>query len=165
MNRYGPEYWDKHGAYRTPLGFTLSLLVLLRAYLIWAFAAISRRPELDLVALVYQQKRDFFIALGIGAIALVPAVLYSLRRPSSSLKLKPLWRFMRWPLLVCAILDFTWIMLQAAQQYYQFSLHLALQGVMVAWVILYLLRSRYLKVFFADWPDELESKKDGADKR
>ena len=46
-------------------------------------------------------------------------------------------------------IGFTWIMLQAAQQYYQFSLHLALQGVMVAWVILYLLRSRYLKVFFA----------------
>ena len=158
MKVYGPEYWDKHGAYRTPIGFSLALIVLLRPYLIWVFAAISRRPELDLVALVYSQKQDFFVALGIGALALVPATIYSLRRPSSSVKLKPIWKTMRWPLLLCAVLDLSWLIIQAAHQYYAFSLYIAIQAVAVAWVLLYLLLSRYLTVFLADWPDELDSK-------
>ncbi|MBS3798948.1 MULTISPECIES: DUF2919 domain-containing protein [unclassified Pseudoalteromonas] len=159
MKHYGPEYWDKHGAYRTPIGFTLALMILLRPYLIWAFAAISRRPELDLVALVYRQKQDFFVALAIAAIAIVPATVYSLRRPGSNPKLKSLWRHMRWPLVLCAVLDLAWLILQASQQYYRFSFYIAVQAVAVAWIILYLMRSRYLRVFFADWPDELESKK------
>ncbi len=158
MKVFGPEYWDKHGVYRTPIGFSLTLIVLLRPYLIWVFAAISRRPEMDLVALVYAQKNDFFVALGIGALALLPATIYSLRRPGSSQKLKPIWAKMRWPLILCALLDLSWLIFQAAGQYYKFSFYIAIQAVAVAWVLLYLLRSRYLKVFLADWPDELESK-------
>ena len=45
MSRYGPEYWDKYGSYRTPIAFHLSILVLLRAYFIWVIAALSRRPQ------------------------------------------------------------------------------------------------------------------------
>lgn len=159
MSLYGPEYWDKHGCYRTPIGFTLSLIVLLRAYIIWVFAAISRRPELDLMAIVYQHKHDFFVALGIGALAIVPTVIYSLRRPSSNPKLQNIWRHMRWPLIACAVADLCWMVIQAGHQYYQFSLFIALQTVFVAWVLLYLIKSRYLKVFFADWPEQLESDK------
>ncbi|MFY8272764.1 DUF2919 domain-containing protein [Pseudoalteromonas sp. SSDWG2] len=158
MKVYGPEYWDKHGAYRTPIGFTLALIVLLRPYLIWVFAAISRRPELDLVALVYAQKSDFFIALGIAAVAILPATVYSFRRPGAKPLFKAMWPVMRWPLIICALLDLGWLILQASQQHYKFSFYIAIQAVGVAWVLLFLLRSRYLKVFFADWPDELESK-------
>ena len=49
MMRYGPEYWDKHGAYRTPIALHLTLLVLLRSYFIWLMAALSRRPDLDIM--------------------------------------------------------------------------------------------------------------------
>ena len=58
MSRYGPEYWDKYGSYRTPLAFHLSILVLLRAYFIWVIAALSRRPELDLMSLFFKSKDD-----------------------------------------------------------------------------------------------------------
>ena len=56
MNRYGPEYWDKHGAYRTPVAFHLTLLVLLRSYFIWIMAALSRRPDLDIMSLFFNRK-------------------------------------------------------------------------------------------------------------
>ena len=75
MSRYGPEYWDKYGSYRTPLAFHLSILVLLRAYFIWVIAALSRRPELDLMSLFFRSKNDFFIAIAIGAVAIVPTIL------------------------------------------------------------------------------------------
>ena len=53
MSRYGPEYWDKYGSYRTPIAFHLSVLVLLRAYFIWIVAGLSRRPELDLMSIFF----------------------------------------------------------------------------------------------------------------
>ncbi|BBN82350.1 hypothetical protein PA25_23350 [Pseudoalteromonas sp. A25] len=153
MRQYGPEYWDKYGVYRTPIGFNLTLVVLLRAYLLWIFSAVARRPDLDLMSMFFESKTHFFVALGIGAIAIVPTILFSLRRPSSSVKLAKYWRFMRWPLLITAIADFSWLVMQAAQSHYQFSMFIAVQMVLLLWVILYLLKSKYLSYFFNDWPE------------
>ena len=63
MKKFGPEYWDKHGLYKAPLGFILTLMVLMRGYVIWILAAISRRPELDIMTLFYRDKQHFFVAL------------------------------------------------------------------------------------------------------
>lgn len=157
MRRYGPEYWDKYGTYRTPVAFHLSLLILLRTYFVWVIAALSRRPELDLMSLAFRSKHDFFSALAIGAIAIIPTVIFCFRRPQksadSAARLARVWCFMRWPLLLCAAIDLTYLVIQAAHSYYQFSMYLALQMVCVLWVLLYLAKSRYLTVFFNDWPD------------
>lgn len=167
MSRYGPEYWDKYGSYRTPIAFHLSVLVLLRAYFIWIVAGLSRRPELDLMSIFFKSKNDFFIAIAIGAIAIVPIILFCLRRPreshKSSERLAKIWRYMRWPLILCAVIDLTWLSIQAAHSYYHFSLFLAIQMVVVLWVLWYLAKSRYLTVFFNDWPESTE--KAAAEKR
>ena len=167
MRRYGPEYWDKYGSYRTPIAFHLSVLVLLRAYFIWIVAGLSRRPELDLMSIFFKSKNDFFIAIAIGAIAIVPIILFCLRRPreshKSSERLAKIWRYMRWPLILCAVIDLTWLSIQAAHSYYHFSLFLAIQMVVVLWVLWYLAKSRYLTVFFNDWPEPTE--KSAAEKR
>ena len=164
MNRYGPEYWDKYGSYRTPIAVHLSIIVLLRAYFMWVSAAISRRPELDLMSLFFKSKHDFFIALMIGAIAIVPTLLFCLRRPRDSYKstviLTNAWRYMRWPLILCALSDLTWLSIQAAHSHYQFSLSLAIQMMIVLWVLWYLAKSRYLTVFFNDWPEPTEKAND-----
>lgn len=167
MSRYGPEYWDKYGSYRTPIAFHLSVLVLLRAYFIWIVAGLSRRPELDLMSIFFKSKNDFFIAIAIGAIAIVPIILFCLRRPreshKSSERFAKIWRYMRWPLILCAVIDLTWLSIQAAHSYYHFSLFLAIQMVVVLWVLWYLAKSRYLTVFFNDWPEPTE--KAAAEKR
>ncbi|NOU52483.1 DUF2919 domain-containing protein [Pseudoalteromonas sp. JBTF-M23] len=159
MKQYGPEYWDKYGVYRTPIGFNLTLVVLLRAYLLWIFSAVARRPDLDLMSIFFKSKTHFFVALGIGAIALIPTIIFSLRRPSSSQRLAKYWRFMRWPLLLTAIADLAWLTIQASQSHYQFSMFIAVQMVMLLWVILYLLKSNYLGYFFNDWPEPENSDK------
>ena len=164
MSRYGPQYWDKYGSYRTPVAFHLSVVVLLRAYFIWVIAALSRRPELDLMSLFFRSKSDFFIAIAIGSIAIVPTLLFCLRRPRDShkatVRLASIWRHMRWPLIVCALIDLTWLIVQAAHSHYQFSLFLAVQMVIVFWVLWYLVKSRYLTVFFKDWPEPTEKASD-----
>lgn len=164
MSRYGPEYWDKYGSYRTPFAFHLSILVLLRAYFIWVIAALSRRPELDLMSLFFRSKNDFFIAIAIGAVAIVPTILFCLRRPRDShqatQRLARIWRYMRWPLIACALIDLSWLSIQAAHSHYRFSLFLAVQMVIVLWVLWYLAKSRYLSVFFSDWPEPTEKATD-----
>ena len=164
MSQYGPQYWDKYGSYRTPVAFHLSVVVLLRAYFIWVIAALSRRPELDLMSLFFRSKSDFFIAIAIGSIAILPTLLFCLRRPRDSHKatdrLASIWRYMRWPLIVCALIDLTWLIVQAAHSHYRFSLFLAVQMVIVFWVLWYLVKSRYLTVFFKDWPEPTEKASD-----
>lgn len=164
MSQYGPQYWDKYGSYRTPVAFHLSVVVLLRAYFIWVIAALSRRPELDLMSLFFRSKSDFFIAIAIGSIAILPTLLFCLRRPRDSHKatdrLASIWRHMRWPLIVCALIDLTWLIVQAAHSHYRFSLFLAVQMVTVFWVLWYLVKSRYLTVFFKDWPEPTEKASD-----
>ena len=164
MSQYGPQYWDKYGSYRTPVAFHLSVVVLLRAYFIWVIAALSRRPELDLMSLFFRSKSDFFIAIAIGSIAILPTLLFCLRRPrdshSSTDRLASIWRHMRWPLIVCALIDLTWLIVQAAHSHYRFSLFLAVQMVIVFWVLWYLVKSRYLTVFFKDWPEPTEKASD-----
>ena len=164
MSQYGPQYWDKYGSYRTPVAFHLSVVVLLRAYFIWIIAALSRRPELDLMSLFFRSKSDFFIAIAIGSIAILPTLLFCLRRPRDSHKatdrLASIWRHMRWPLIVCALIDLTWLIVQAAHSHYRFSLFLAVQMVIVFWVLWYLVKSRYLTVFFKDWPEPTEKASD-----
>jgi len=150
--RFGPEFWDKHGVYRAPIALSFTFLILLRTYIIWIFSAVSRRPDLDLMSLFYRNKNDFFIALAIGTLALIPAVIFSLRRPSSNLKLAKFWKFMKIPLVLCCLLDLAWLLIQAKSHYFQFSGFLAIQLVLVFWVLIYLIRSKYLPVFFNDWP-------------
>lgn len=160
MKVFGPEYWDKYGVYRAPLAFNLCLVVLLRPYLIWAIAAASRQPDLDLMSIFYHNKHDFFVALALASGAVTTAVVFSLRRPTSSPKLAKLWRYMRYPMLISAGLDLAWLIGKAQMAYYQFSGFIAVQLVLVAWVILYLLRSRYLSYFFNDWPTPETEKTD-----
>ncbi|MBU2970327.1 DUF2919 domain-containing protein [Pseudoalteromonas sp. C2R02] len=150
--RFGPEFWDKHGVYRAPIALSFTFLILLRTYIIWIFSAVSRRPDLDLMSLFYRNKNDFFIALAIGALALLPAVIFSLRRPSSNPKLAKAWRFMKTPLVLCCVLDLAWLLMQAKSHHFQFSAFLAIQLLLVSWVLFYLIRSKYLPVFFNDWP-------------
>ncbi|KZN29880.1 DUF2919 domain-containing protein [Pseudoalteromonas luteoviolacea] len=153
QGRFGPEYWDKYGVYKTPLGFNLTLIVLLRPFLIWLMSALTWRPDLDIMSLFFPSKDNFFIAIGIGSIALLPALVFSMRRPTSTPRWGDIWGYMRWPLLIAALLDLAWLLMQAANGHYQFSFYLASQIVLVSWVLLYLINSRYLTCFFSDWPE------------
>lgn len=165
VTRYGPEYWDKYGVYRTPIAFNLALVVLLRPLLIWGFSALARRPDLDLMSLFFESKFHFFVASGIACIALIPTVVFSLRRPTSSPKLAVVWRYMRLPLILTAVLDLAWLILQAGKTHYSFSPYIAVQIVLVSWVLLYLIKSRYLSCFFGDWPFPVEEQKTEVNKR
>ncbi|CCQ09304.1 hypothetical protein PALB_1420 [Pseudoalteromonas luteoviolacea B = ATCC 29581] len=154
FKQFGPEYWDKYGVYRAPIAFNLSLIVLLRAYIIWIFAAASMQPDSNIMAIFYQTKNEFFVSLAIASGALIAGVVYSFRRPNAPRWLKPIWRFMKWPLVASACLDLAWLIWHAQQVYYQFSAPIAVQIVLLIWVLWYLLKSRYLDCFFSDWPQD-----------
>ena len=160
MTRFGPEYWDKNGYFRAPIGFVLVLLLLLRPYILWLFAAASRREDLNLMAIFYPQKQQFFVALAIAGLSIIVTFCYLFRRPNAMQWPKYMWRYARWLLLANVVVDLTWSLLQAKSQYYSFSIGLAVQLVLLSWAGLYLLKSRYLSVYFNEWP-EPETKVEG----
>jgi predicted ferric reductase len=157
MIRFGPEYWDKNGLYRAPVGFILVLVLLLRPYILWLLTVATRREDLNFIAIFYPLKQQFFVALSIAVISLVISLCYILRRPNASQWPKYIWRYARWLLLINVMLDLAWSVIQIQNQYFSFSTGLATQLMLLCWAALYLIKSRYLSVYFAEWP-ELESK-------
>ncbi len=154
--RYGPEYWDKHGLYRAPLAFSLTLLVLLRTYLIWLVVAVSRRPELDLMGLFYANKQQFFVLLATALPALLVTIVFMLRKPDNHHRgmARWLWRHSRWLLMLSVCLDMAALVITSSIGVFHFHAMVAVQGVLLLWVAMYLLKSRYLSVFFNDWPSD-----------
>lgn len=153
MQQFGPEYWDKNGLYRAPLGFKLCLVFILKPYILWLFAAASRREDLNLMAIFYPNKNDFFIALALGVLAIVLLVCYLLRKPNAAQWPKAIWRYGRAILLVSLVVDLAWLIWQAKQSYFAFSTTLAVPIVFACWALLYVVKSRYLRAYFAEWPE------------
>ena len=92
-----------------------------------------------------------------AVISLVISLCYILRRPNAAQ-----WpKYMAlWPLVAIAQsnLGHSVSMVQIKDQYFNFSIGLATQLMLLCWAALYLIKSRYLSVYFAEWP-ELDAKK------
>lgn len=153
MQQFGPEHWDKNGLYRAPIGFKLSLVFILKPYILWLFAAASRREDLNLMAIFYPNKNDFFIALALGCLAILLTLCYFLRKPNAVQWPKHVWRHGKGILLVSLVVDLVWLFWQAKQSYFAFSPTLAVPIVLAGWAILYVAKSRYLMVYFNEWPE------------
>ena len=84
--------------------------------------------------------------------------MYLLRKPNAAQWPRFIWPYTRWILIANVLADLAWLSWQAKTNYYQFSIGLALQGVLLLWALLYLAKSRYLTIYFNEWPQVEEEK-------
>lgn len=134
------------------------LVYLARGWCIFVASLTQSSDRAELVRLFYPAKSDFLWALaaGFGAVLIYIVVIAERRR--SSLWLQPV--FVR-------LLGFLWLLLfidaaLLAQRLWhgQFLFHwsLGLDALMLFWSSLYLLKSKRLRYYLADWPSEAAAK-------
>lgn len=155
---FGPEYWDEYGVLKLSPGFYLLLVLLSHGYWLWLMTAATMRPELDLLAVFYPDRDQFYQSLLTGVPALIVMLCISFRKPNGSTIAKRIFSTGYWLLgISLALQGWHWFS-EAQLGFYQFDWPKAGQGLALFWALLYWLNSRYLRQLFHEWPMP-ESKK------
>lgn len=151
MNFSHITWLDDKGHIKPPIFLYILLAYLARGWCIFVASLTQSNDRAELVRLFYPAKSDFLLALaaGFGAVLIYVVVIAERRR--SPLWLQPV--FVR-------LLGFLWLLLLIdgvllGQRLWhgQFLFHwsLGLDALMLFWSSLYLLKSKRLRYYLADW--------------
>lgn len=146
--------FDLDGKLRVPIGYNLTLLYLLRGYVLWVVSLTYSEDRSLILSLVYPSHTLFVFTLLVGLPALIAFFLLALKSFVKSKGYQLIWQSM--PILVVGslILDVTiqgWGVVTQTLFLHPVQIIQLIVGVYVLW---YWLRSRRIKRFFQLWLDQ-----------
>jgi hypothetical protein len=154
---------DQDGLHRVPLRFYAVLLLLLRPYLCWIVTLVMPEAERKAVlSFFYPLADDFIRAVLIAIPALLVLAAVSQRVPYDKKQRRgrakrfwfALWRCSRWLLLAVAAADLYWTISHLPPYVALHAPGLLLIVLLLALTLLYLLRSKQLRLNFSEWPED-----------
>lgn len=154
---------DQDGLYRIPLRLYLVLLVLLRPYLCWIVTLVMPEAERKAVlSFFYPLADDFVRAVLIAIPALLVLAALTQRVPYDQKQRRGrakkfwfgLWRYSRWLLFTVVCVDLYWTITHLPPYVALKAPGLLLVVLALALALLYLLRSKQLRLIFTEWPED-----------
>lgn len=154
---------DQDGLHRVPLRFYAVLLLLLRPYLCWLVTLVMPEAERKAVlSFFYPLADDFVRAVLIAIPALLVLAAVSQRVPYDKQQRRgrakkfwfALWRCGRWLLLAVASVDLYWTVSHLPPYVALNAPGLLLIVAALGLSVLYLLRSKQLRLIFTEWPED-----------
>ena len=137
----------------------LALLVLMRGWLAWLLALVMRPDGSALLGLLYPRHQDFYTALAIGFVPLLLSLMIMQRTRLWQHGWQALFVMIKPVLLGLLLLDITFQLRVIYLQHFSFDLLLGGLVLFDAVLIMWLQRSKTLRITLADWqrPDPDES--------
>lgn len=151
-----PPVWpvlDDNGLHKVPLRFYWLLLILLRPYICWVMVLTLPQAQRDMLALFYPRQADFILACAVAAPLLLLIAALSQRKPKGHSGWRHIWRVGRGLMLFVAVPDLILTVLHLPSQVMLDAPWRMLSPVLLLTGCLWLLRSRTLKLVFAEWPE------------
>ena len=154
---------DQDGLHRVPLRFYAVLLLLLRPYLCWLVTLVMPEAERKAVlSFFYPLADDFVRAVLIAIPALLVLAAVSQRVPYDKKQRRgrakkfwfALWRYGLWLLLAVASVDLYWTISHLPPYVALNAPGLLLIVAALGLSVLYLLRSKKLRLIFTEWPED-----------
>ncbi len=154
---------DQDGLHRVPLRFYAVLLLLLRPYLCWLVTLVMPEAERKAVlSFFYPLADDFVRAVLIAIPAILVLAAVSQRVPYDKKQRRgrakkfwfALWRYGRWLLLAVASIDLYWTISHLPPYVALNAPGLLLIVAALGLSLLYLLRSKQLRLIFSEWPED-----------
>ena len=154
---------DQDGLHRVPLRFYAVLLLLLRPYLCWLVTLVMPEAERKAVlSFFYPLADDFIRAVLIAIPAVLVLAAVSQRVPYDKKQRRgrakkfwfALWRCGRWLLLAVASVDLYWTVSHLPPYVALNAPGLLLIVAALGLSVLYLLRSKQLRLIFTGWPED-----------
>ncbi|GGQ20805.1 DUF2919 domain-containing protein [Shewanella litoralis] len=151
MNFSHITWLDERGHIKPPLFLYLILVFLARGWCIFVASLTQFNDRSALVRLFYPEKSDFILALiaGVGAVLLYGLVIAERKR--SWLLLRPLFSRSIWLLWALLILDAVFLLQRIVHDDYLFKVGYSLDALFLFWSVIYVLKSKRLHYYFADW--------------
>ncbi|MCT8986968.1 DUF2919 domain-containing protein [Shewanella phaeophyticola] len=151
MNFSHITWLDDRGYIKPPLFLYLILVFLARGWCIFIASLTQFNDRSGLVRLFYPEKTDFILALvaGVGAVLVYGLIIAERKR--SWLILRPLFSKSIWFLWALLILDGVFLLQRIVHDDYLFKLGYSLDALFLFWSVIYVLKSKRLHYYFADW--------------
>lgn len=154
MNFSNITWLDDRGYIKPPLFLYLILVFVARGWCIFIASLTQFNDRAGLVRLFYPEKSDFILALiaGVGAVVLYGLVIAERKR--SWPILIPLFQHSKVFLGLLLLVDGVFLLQRIIHDDYLFNIGYSLDGLFLFWSIIYVIKSKRLHYYFADWTVE-----------
>jgi len=155
---YSVQDFDKFDCLKVSKWLYISLLFVLRGYVIWLMSVTNFKDRVGIIQWVYPETSLFYLSLGSGALGIFFVFILSLRRPNAKSWVKICWQQGRviitlallFDLGICIIGFFYWHLLS--------STWLITQASIVTALIIILNSSKKVALNITEFPEKLPEK-------
>ena len=156
---YSVQDFDTYNCLKISKIFYLSLLFILRGYVVWILSVTNMRDKVAIIQWIYPDTHLFFISLLSGTLGLYVVLILSLRRPNAENWVINSWRNCRIILIGALLFDlaisyFGYFYWQLLSQSWLIS-----QTVVVVMLIFLCIKSKKVALNLNDFPEEFSKKK------
>jgi len=145
------KYYDQAGRVKPLLCFNLCLLFLARSYFVFAISAANMNDSGKLLGVFYPDKQDFYLGLLLGLPAVFCWALASYRGKLWQAQRFVVFSWIKPLLLLTLMADLLMHLMLAEQQHWAFSWVLAISLMLDAMLLVYVFRSKKLRLMLNDW--------------
>ncbi|WP_026375098.1 DUF2919 domain-containing protein [Aestuariibacter salexigens] len=143
--------YDEAGRVKPPAMWYAVLIFLARAYVIAIAVFSSSQPVEQTMDFFYPTHELFYAALAMGLPALVLFGLTSIREKLYGSRLRALFRVLLPGAFACLCVDMWLLISKLSVQHWQFAWSTALTLLVQIALLLYVVKSRHLRLMIADW--------------
>jgi len=155
---YSVQDFDKFDCLKISKWVYLTLIFILRGYVIWLMSVTNLKDRVGIIQWVYPETSLFYLSLGSGILGIFILLILSLRRPNANTWVKKCWQqgkviitiALLFDLAICVIGFFYWHLLSLTW--------LITQATIVTGLIIILNISKKIAINIAEFPEELPEK-------
>jgi len=104
---YSVQDFDNYDCLKLSKRFYLTLLFILRGYIVWLMSVTNMRDRVSIIEWIYPQTSMFYLSLISGAVGLFVLLIISLRRPDAPHWVQFSWRYCRVIMVIALAFDFS----------------------------------------------------------
>jgi hypothetical protein len=155
---YSIEDFDHFDCLKLSKGLYLTLLFILRGYIIWIMSITNMRDKVAIIEWFYPEPALFYLSLISGILGLYIVLIISLRRPDAANWVKSSWHYCRG--LLIAALAFDLLVNWLGYFYWQLSSlpWLIGESIIAFYLLYFVLTSHKLRLNSNEFPEKLSHK-------
>lgn len=152
---YSVQDFDKDNCLKIAKIFYITLLFILRGYIVWLMSVTNMRDKVEIIAWIYPDTSMFIMSLISGSLGIFVVVLILLRRPEAASWVKRCWPYSRVFLVIALLFDLTISFI--GYLYWQLLTiqSLAIQGALAILLIVLCFKNKKLKINLKEFPEIL----------
>jgi hypothetical protein len=155
---YSVQDFDKFDCLKISQWAYLSLIFILRGYLVWLMSVTNMKDRVGIIQWIYPETSIFYLSLGSGSLGIFIVLVLSLRRPNANVWVKKCWQHAKTFLILALIFDLV-ICLAGFFYWHLLSLTwLITQSFIVGGLIIMLNTSKKFTINLAEFPEQLPEK-------